>query len=200
MSIRPSEHYSPDAFWGEIAPPDHVVQLYGDDGTFVDSLAGFVLGGLRNDEAVVVIATAAHHAALRERLILGGVDLVRCVAEDRYIPLDAEATLSLFMFRGWPNDNLFHAAIMQILRRARAGNRKVRAFGEMVAILWAEGHNGATVRLEHLWHQLCKKENFPLFCAYPRIGFTEDCTTAMRQICDAHSHVLSCPSQLAVAG
>ena len=27
-----------------------------------------------------------------------------------------------------------------------------RAFGEMVALLWAKRHIGATVRLEHLWN------------------------------------------------
>lgn len=182
---------TPDAFWGEMAPPDHVVQLYGDDAAFLDSLMGFVLGGLVNDEAVVVIATSAHHAALRERLNAAGIDLRTAVREDRYIALDAEDTLASFMFRGWPNDNLFQSSIMAILRRARKGGRKVRAFGEMVAILWAEGLNGATVRLEHLWHQLCKKENFPLFCAYPRIGFTKDSASAMKDICDAHSHVLA---------
>ena len=61
-----------------------------------------------------------------------------------------------------------------LLTRGRAGGRRVRAFGEMVAVMWARGEQGATVRLEHLWHRLCQSEAFSLFCAYPRIGFTQD--------------------------
>ena len=190
MSTR-TKLKNPEDFWGEIAPSDHVVQIYGDDTAFLDSLTGFVLGGLLHDESVVVIATSGHHAALVERLTAAGINVPKAVRQERYIALDADETLASFMFRGWPNHNLFHTAIMQILRRARKGGRKVRAFGEMVAILWAEGLNGATVRLEHLWHELCKKENFPLFCAYPRIGSTQDSAPGMRDICDAHSHVLA---------
>jgi hypothetical protein len=180
-----------NAFWGEIAPPDHFVQFYGDDGAFLDSLAGFVAGGLLKDEAVVVIATPGHRAGLEKRLASRGIDHQQAVREARYFPLDADEVLSSFMFRGWPHDDLFHTAIMSILDRARAGGRKVRAFGEMVALLWVEGHNGATVRLEHLWHALCKKENFSLFCAYPRIGFTRDHAHAMRDICEAHHRTIA---------
>ena len=64
------------------------------------------------------------------------------------------------------------------------------AAGEMVAILWARGHTGATVRLEHLWHRLCATESFTLFCAYPKIGFTQDGPASIREICAAHSAVV----------
>jgi len=65
----------------------------------------------------------------------------------------------------------------------------VRAFGEMVAILWAQGHAAATVRLEHLWSKLCENERLPLFCAYPRAGFTTDQASGLRDLCAAHSRV-----------
>ena len=73
----------------------------------------------------------------------------------------------------WPDAELFDQFVTQVLERAGRGGRRVRAFGEMVALLWAQGHNGATVRLEHLWHELCRRESFSLLCAYPRAGFTE---------------------------
>jgi hypothetical protein len=60
----------------------------------------------------------------------------------------------------------------------------------MVALLWAQGHSGATVRLEHLWHSLCQEEAFALFCAYPRTGFTQDATESIKEICETHSRVL----------
>jgi hypothetical protein len=81
--------------------------------------------------------------------------------------------------------------VTRIIKKARKGNRKIRAFGEMVAILWAQGHNGATVHLEHLWNKFCENESFCLFCAYPKSGFTEDINISMKNICGAHSKVIT---------
>src|SRR5688500_19228341 len=68
--------------------------------------------------------------------------------------------------------------------------RSVRAFGEMVAVLWANGHNGATVRLEHLWHAFCQSEAFSLFCAYPKTGFTQDASTDRKSTRLNSSHLV----------
>ena len=78
---------------------------------------------------------------------------------------------------------------MRRLQRARSHARPVRAFGEMVALLWARGDNAATIRLEHLWQTLCLAQGFSLFCAYPRSGFTQDAGDSIRQICETHSQV-----------
>ena len=109
---------------------------------------------------------------------------------DQLIILDVEQTLAEFIRNGWPDDTLFHEVIGKILGRAGHSGRHVRAFGEMVAVLWAQGHSGATVRLEHLWHHLCRKESFSLFCAYPRSGFTEDAAASIQQICRTHDRVV----------
>jgi hypothetical protein len=179
-----------DVFWGELAPCEHLVQLYDGNDVFLDALAGFAAGGLRGEDAVVVIATSEHLNALEERLQKEGLDLISARAEDRYIPLDASETLAEFMVNGWPDDALFAATVGRILKRARGRGRQVRAFGEMVAIMWHNGFQGGTVRLEHLWHQLCQQEGFSLFCAYPRSGFTETTQIGVKQICDAHSKVI----------
>lgn len=179
-----------EVFWGEIAPCEHLVQIYEGEGPFVDSLEGFVGGGLRAGDGVIVIATATHLHALEERLAAQGVDIAAARSSDQYIPLDAVETLSKFMVGGWPDDYLFTQVVTEILTRARKNGRGVRAFGEMVAVLWGQGHNGATVRLEHLWHQLCQTEAFSLFCAYPRIGFTQDVSASISEICAAHSRVI----------
>jgi len=91
----------------------------------------------------------------------------------------------------WPDEELFTPVIKSILDRATRGGRKVRAFGEMVAILWARGYCGATVQLEHLWTQMCHREGFPLFCAYPRTGFTQDPAESIAQVCATHSKLLA---------
>jgi MEDS: MEthanogen/methylotroph, DcmR Sensory domain len=178
-------------FWGEIAPCEHLVQIYEDDAVFLDSLEGFVGGGIQAGDGVVVIATATHLNGLHDRLWARGFDLDAARSQGRYIPLDAEETLSRFMVRQWPDDDLFEQVVIDLIARAGKNGRRVRAFGEMVAVLWARGHNGATVRLEHLWHRVCQTEAFSLFCAYPRIGFTQNADASIREICAAHSKVVA---------
>ena len=181
-----------DVFWGEIAPSDHVLQIYETDEIFIDALTGFVGGGINSDECCIVIATDAHLRALESKLGSYGVQVPALVSEERYIPLNADETLSSFMINGWPDEELFNDTISEILKRARGkSNRKIRAFGEMVAILWSEGNNGATVHLEHLWNKFCEQESFCLFCAYPKTGFTGDMADSINHICCTHSKMIA---------
>lgn len=179
-----------EIFWGEIAPCEHMVQIYQDDAVFLDTLEGFVAGGLRSGDGVVIIATPEHLTALEGRLRNADLDLERAALTDQYIALDANRTLAKFMIQGWPDDILSDQVVTDLLTRAGKGGRRVRAFGEMVALLWHEGHTGATVRLEHLWHRLCHERGFSLFCAYPRIGFTQDADLSIKEICAAHSKIV----------
>ncbi|HWP13512.1 MAG TPA: MEDS domain-containing protein [Ramlibacter sp.] len=190
MEIVSGHEHGIDVFWGEIAPCEHLVQIYDEESVFLDALEGFVAGGLDQGDGIVVIATPVHVRALESRLRARRVDVDAARAQDQYIALDAAQTLSKFMVDGWPDDDRFKALVTQLLSRAGAEGRRVRAFGEMVAVLWQQQHHGATVRLEHLWHRFCREEAFSLLCAYPKSGFTRDATASIQEICDAHSRVI----------
>jgi hypothetical protein len=190
-SATGNNYNAPVNFWGEIAPCEHLVHIYADDGVFMDGLEGFVGEGLDAGDGVVVIATASHRCALEERLRLRGIDLSAACLSDQLIPQDAEETLSRFMVDGWPDDERFGRVVAELVGRAGKGGRRVRAFGEMVSLLWARGDCGATVRLEYLWNNLCRQSAFSLFCAYPKIGFTESPGLAVQAICAVHSRVIA---------
>lgn len=183
---------SVDVFWGELAPCDHLIQLYESDEKFLATLVEYVYSGLSLGESVVVIATEQHTSVLNEKLRELGVGIRSERRRHKLILLNAEETLKDFVGDdGWPNDDKFYDVIRSILRRARgAERRRVRAFGEMVAVLWARGQNAATVRLEHLWQKLCREEDLSLFCAYPKSGFTNYALKSLQDICDAHSKVI----------
>jgi hypothetical protein len=174
-----------------MAPTDHLCQIYGDDAAFLDALEGYVGGGLRCGESVIVIATQAHLDSLEDRLVSLGVDIDAARSEDRFIALNAEVTLDRFMVNGWPDEQRFSDTVSGIIGRARSDGRKVRAFGEMVAVLWARGPYAATVRLEHLWNKLLESERFPLFCAYPKAGFTKGASESITELQRAHSKVIA---------
>lgn len=186
------KHSKAHVFWGEIAPCDHVLQIYETDGVFMDALAGFVGGGINSNDSCVVIATQSHITALEDRLTGYGISIPRLIEENRYFPFDAAQTLSRFMVNGWPDESKFNETVHSMLATAKGNNnRRIRAFGEMVAILWAQGNTGATVNLEHLWNKFCAKESFCLFCAYPKAGFTEDITASVQRICCEHSKMIN---------
>jgi len=157
----------------------------------MSTLEDFVSGGLAADETVIVIATPVHVRLLETLLTARGIDLEAVRGRDHYIVCDAEEILSTFVENGWPNEERFKKTISEILVRARKSGRRVRAFGEMVALLWAQGHKGATVRLEHLWHMYCQSEQFSLYCAYPKTGLPQDASAAIDAICAAHTRVIS---------
>jgi hypothetical protein len=178
------------AFWGEMAPCDHIVQIYGDDSVFLDGLEGFVGNALRVGESAIVIATATHLHALEKRMRDHGIDVERARNENRYIDRLAEDTLERFMVDGWPDEALFKQCVSELLALGRGPNhRKIRAFGEMVAILWARGKVAATLQLEMMWTRFCETQQFPLFCAYPKESFTKNAAESMVDICRAHSRV-----------
>jgi hypothetical protein len=177
-------------FRGRIDPRQHLVQLYDQEGFFLDTLGDFVASGLLHGESVIVIATASHLGALDTRLRARAFDVDRAIIQDRFIPLDAAGTLAQFMVDGWPDEQRFRALLARLLARARAAAPAVRAFGEMVAIMWARGEYTATLQLERLWHELCHTESFSLLCAYPRSGFAAGSHAAIREICDVHTDVV----------
>jgi hypothetical protein len=88
-----------------------------------------------------------------------------------------------------PSEVLFEQVIGGLVTQLRDRHRTVRAFGEMVGILWADGNRAATLRLEELWHQYCQREGLVLYCAYRRDAFASE-AGAMQQICAAHSRLI----------
>jgi hypothetical protein len=177
-------------FWGEIAPCEHIAQFYEHEGVLLDSLERFVHAGVAGNESAIVIATRQHLRALDDRLNATGVNVTMIRLLNQYITVDADEALDQFMINKWPDDTLFFKFVTGLIERASADGRRVRAFGEMVALLWARGDVAATIRLEYLWNKVCKTPEFSLFCAYPKAGITEDTSTSMAEICAAHSRIV----------
>jgi signal transduction histidine kinase len=186
---------APAPHWHDTEPTGHVVQFYSDDSFLIDALSKFVGTALGAGDSAVVIATQIHRDALAQRLRARGLDIVKSARGGRYVVLDAAHTLSKFMRDGQPDPELFVGTVGDTVARASAAaegnNPRVAAFGEMVAILWAEGNADGAIKLEQLWNDLASTHSFSLRCAYPLAGFSDQThAEPFLKICSEHSAVI----------
>lgn len=186
---------------GSDAPPvvgEHTVQFYEDDLSLARTVGSFIADGLKEGNLAMVVATAEHIAAIEKEVRARGVDLKAAADSHQYIPLDARETLSRFMVDGVPDRKLFANYMRRFMERAVRDKRGIVAFGEMVALLCADGNTAGALRLEHLWNGLCQRYSCRLHCAYPMVEFRgpEKWNTFLH-ICRAHNHILADPVRLA---
>ncbi len=182
---------APRADWSEMSSTEHFVQFYEGDRFLLNSLSGFIGAAINSDEGAIVVATSAHREGLDELLIANGLDVTNARATGKYVTLDAAETLSKFMVDGMPEAARFNEVLGSVLANVTDGRSGVRAFGEMVALLWAEGNHNGAIRLEELWNDLQKFYSFSLFCAYPMQGFgSEKMEQSHHGVCSAHSRVI----------
>jgi hypothetical protein len=168
---------------------DHFVELYEHDAGLVDSVRTFVSIGISNGEAAVVIATPAHREDI-EAGLERTLDLDGARRQGLYTSLDAADTLARFTDGDEVDPIRFADEIGKVLAEAGRAGRKIRVFGEMVALLWEAGNVAGALRLEDHWNELAKTYGFRLFCAYPSRSFVADDTSSLTGVCNRHSHVV----------
>jgi MEDS: MEthanogen/methylotroph, DcmR Sensory domain len=169
----------------------HVVQFYGHEEELADRVAGYLLGALQHDGVAVVIATAAHRRAFEGRLTRAGVDLAAAARAGTYRTLDAGDTVRALTTGGQLDRGAFDHVIGRLIADAGQGERPVRAYGEMVALLWDAGLVNDAVQLEEMWGSLVLSHSFSLFCSYPARSVTGDGhLEAFAQVCRLHGSVV----------
>jgi hypothetical protein len=166
-----TEHKLARFLWGDTGPAGHACQIYGSDAELVDTLTGFAGGALWNGDGVIVVATNAHIDALELRLRESGLDLGFLRGSDRFVPASAEMILGCICGDGEPDEARFGEVIGELVARASHGGRRVRVFGEMVALLFGQGKYIAALELEEIWNRYLHGRGVPLLCAYPRVPF-----------------------------
>ena len=195
---------------GELAPrserdghrrDEHFVQFYESDEFLLDSLGDFVAEGLAEGDACIVVAKGERREGLHARLRTRGLDPDTARLRGQFLTLDAAETLAHLMAGGMPEPVRFEEEVGELIAFVASGQRRVRIFGEMVALLWAEGNRDAALRLEDLWNELQQTRPFTLFCAYPMSGFGEESNAEpLGHVCTSHSRVIPAESYTALAG
>jgi hypothetical protein len=170
----------------------HFVELYEEDDALIESVGRFVSTGIEAGEAAVVVVMERHARSL-ERTLEGSIDLPAAREAGLYRLVVAEHMLELIMDDWVPRAEWFEREVGGLIEVASRGGRRVRIFGEMVALLWAKGNVGGALRLEDLWNSIAARHEFSLFCAYPASAFGEQNMSLLRAVCSRHSHVIAPP-------
>jgi signal transduction histidine kinase len=171
----------------------HIVQFYDGEGALGDAVAGFLAAGLAAGEPLVVIATEVHNALFMRRLRENGFVVEGARRSGQLTILDAHETLSQFMVDGMPDWDLFQKVVGEVLATSAASARgaTVRAYGEMVDILWKDGNQKAAIRLEEMWNEIAATHSFALLCAYVMGSFYKQLDGGpFHSVCRTHSHVI----------
>lgn len=169
----------------------HDVQFYDDDDYLASCIAAFIAEGVRCAQPAVVIATPAHIRAIQDHLTRLGVN-VDAVRPHDMVWLDARDTLASFMEGGRCNPELFDATVGRVLETITASRRyvTVRAFGEMVDLLWRDQKPSVAIQLEELWAGLASRYSFALLCAYSKSSLDPKDMAGIDHICRVHNRVL----------
>jgi len=170
----------------------HAVRFYRDRESLARIVGRFLGEGFVAGSPAVVIATPEHLEAINRALSEQFFDIARLEAAGELIMVDADATLSEFMVDGVPHAGRFKDAVVPLIERASRGRKDcvVRAYGEMVDVLWKARQTVAAVRLETLWNQLAQSEAFALLCGYSMGHFYKD-VAQQQTICAHHTHIIS---------
>jgi signal transduction histidine kinase len=184
------------AFLAQPAEHSHAVQFYEDEDFLFDTVAQFLKAGLLAGDRLLVVATPAHRDGFVQRLAPFRID--EAVESGQVLFVDAWTLLTGFMIGDMPDPDLFRDALSRLLTKAKDGappRARVRAYGEMVDILWRNGNSKAAIRLEELWNEAGQCHDFALLCAYLMGNFYKEGDAAQfLQVCRNHSHVIPAES------
>jgi hypothetical protein len=175
-------------------PHGHLVQLYkADEQALAKNVSQYLWEGLSRGDGLLVIATPEHCDLFSRELKSLGADLESAILNRHLRFFDAQETLAQFMVDGQPNWERFEIVVGAAMREVRSqGDYKgLRAYGEMVGLLWNVRQFSAAIRLEQFWNRLLSRSSFSLYCAYSIDVFGKDFQVgALDALLCAHTHLL----------
>lgn|GEM_PF-1485239 len=184
-------HDSLDADAVAAATRLHAVRFYESRESLARIVGKFLGEGFLAGLPAIVIATPEHRDAITQSLSAHYFDVARLEAANDLIVVDAVEMLSRFMIDGMPDAVRFNDVMIPLIELACRGRTDcvIRAYGEMVDVLWQAGQTAAAIRLEMLWNQLAQTHAFALLCGYSMGHFYKD--AGQQEVRQQHTHVVS---------
>jgi len=169
----------------------HAVQFYGNEQSLFNTVSGFLSEGLVTGQTAIVIATEAHRVGIMDGLAARFIDVDRARRTGDLVVLDAHELMGTFVVDDTPSPDLFDYNVGLIFDQALKvqGRTLMRAYGEIVDVLWKEGRTEAAIQVEMLWNKLAARYSFALLCGYSMGNFYKQ-PGRLEEVCRHHSHVI----------
>jgi len=170
------------------------VQFYETDEYLCNLVSNWIISGVKNGEAIILVASREHLAGIENHI---SSRTLRTLQESEQVTIcDADETLKKFMGTdGLPIREKFFTTVGGLLKKALAKSPLVRVYGEMVNILWSQSNVDGTIALERLWNELSRECSFALLCGYSMKHFPNSQHSAgFQDVCGTHSRVLPAES------
>ena len=180
--------------------PGHDVHFYRSEQALTSSVVDFLAAGISVGQPIIVIATPEHRRALADGLKERNLDPEELFAGRVAVWLDARDTLDSFMDGPLPSRELFTATVGSVFEKLLDKRHYliVRAFGEMVDLLWKDRNVEGAIVLEQYWNELALSYKYSLLCGYCIDNFVAEAGVAgFRRVCDHHNsaRLLDVPQQ-----
>lgn len=174
--------------------PYHEVQFYSEDSILLDRLTDFIEASLKKGHAAILCASASWRHSVQNVLRARGVDLDELTEQGTFITQGASETLSTFMDSDFPDRTRFLVELGRVITQAgdtaRGNSPRVALYQECAPLLWSQGKEEATVRLEGLYNELVSHYDVDILCGYSLDYFDDqEDTHLIQRICAEHSAV-----------
>ena len=175
------------------------VQFYGNEESLYTTVGGFLSEGLVAGQPAIIIATEPHRQAIVEQLTARFIDVEHAQEIGDLVLVDAHEALSVFMLADLPDATAFESYFGDVMTRILNGRKRtvVRAYGEMVDVLWKDGRTEAAIKLEILWNKLATAYQFALLCGYAMGNFYKQ-AEQFQEVCRQHTHVMDTDTNVLV--
>lgn len=168
----------------------HDVHFYKNEDHLAGAVVNYLADGLRAGQPIVVIASKPRRDRFAAGLRARNLDPDELLTGRLAIWLDARETLNAFFEGDRPNRELFMATVGRVFERLLDKHYYlvVRAYGEMVDVLWQEGNHEAAIVVEQYWNDLANLYRYSLLCGYSIKEFEgEAAREGFSKVCGCHS-------------
>jgi signal transduction histidine kinase len=167
----------------------HHVRFYEDTNVLAEQVGSYLDEALRAGDSGCAIARPLTLAVIELHLAKAGHDIAALRAQGRLELVDA-ADIAAAMVDDDGVRRVFHRDVEPVVRRliVASGTGNVRAYGEIVDVLWARGQRDSVLLLEQLWHELIDDLPVTLLCGYQLRNFDGD-AAAFDAVCQRHNAV-----------
>lgn len=170
---------------------NHIVQVCQNVASQAEILTRYIKEGLLNNEGIIVIARPSLRKKVLSKLDALGFDNQTVKNQGQVRFFDAEFLLSSILIDGTIEEQAFRNLVEIPVQVAQSKFGKVRAFGEMVDILWQRDLQDMAIQLEDLWEDLCTNQGLRFLCTYLLDNLDpNDYDSALEKIYKHHKYLM----------